>query len=147
MFFRSNKALPIMSKHKGMGVPSLLGAGLTVTGDLSTEGEMQIDGTVEGDVNAGKLTVGAHARINGDIRAREVVIRGAVRGSITADGVHLALTAKVSGDIVWHKMLGVETGAYFNGQCKHSDKPLEVTSAPVVADSVFEAPHRFAQNA
>ena len=132
-----------MSKHKNNGAPSLLSAGLTVTGDLSTEGEMQIDGTVEGTVHAGKLTVGAEARINGDIHAREVAIRGEVHGSITANAVHLALTAKVNGDIMWHQSLGVETGAYFNGQCKHSGKSFEVTSAlpAPAADSAFEAPH------
>ncbi|MDA1107401.1 MAG: polymer-forming cytoskeletal protein [Proteobacteria bacterium] len=135
-----------MSKHKSNSAPSLLGAGLTVTGDLSTEGEMQIDGTVEGNVHAGKLTVGAQARINGNLHAREVAIRGEVHGSIRADGVHLAQTAKVSGDIVWHNTFGVETGAYFNGQCKHSDKPFEATSAPPApAASAFEAPHRSAR--
>lgn len=139
-----------MSKHKNNGAPSLLSAGLTITGDLSTEGEMQIDGTVEGNVHAGKLTVGAEARINGDIHAREVAIRGEVHGSITANAVHLALTAKVNGDIMWHQSLGVETGAYFNGQCKHSGKSFEVTSAspaPAAASAFDEAPHRFAQNA
>lgn len=147
MFFRSDKAVP-MSKHKHNGAPSLLGADLTVTGDLSTEGEMQIDGTVEGNVHAGKLIVGAQARINGDIRARAAAIRGEVHGSIIADGVHLAQTAKVNGDIVWHNTFGVETGAYFNGQCKHSDKPFKTASvSPAPAASVFEAPHRFVQNA
>lgn len=149
MFFRSDKAVS-MSKHKHNGAPSLLGADLTVTGDLSTEGEMQIDGTVEGNIHAGKLTVGAQARINGDIHAREVAIRGEVHGSIIADGVHLAQTAKVSGDIVWHNTFGVETGAYFNGQCRHSGKPFEAASAspaPAAAPAFDEAPHRFAQNA
>lgn len=146
MFFRSDRAVS-MSKHKHNGAPSLLSAGLTVTGDISTGGEIQIDGAVEGNIRAGKLTVGEQARITGDIRAQEVAIRGEVRGSIRADGVHLAQTAKVSGDIMWHHSFGVETGAYFDGQCRHSDKPCEATGEPSAPVSAFEAPHRFVQNA
>ena len=138
-----------MSKYKHNGAPSILSAGLTVVGDISTAGEVQIDGIVEGSIRAGKLTVGEQAQITGDIRAQEVAIRGEVHGSVRADGVHLAKTAKVNGDIVWHQSLGVETGAYFDGQCKHSDKPCEKPSAsePSVSVSAFEAPHRLVQNA
>lgn len=136
-----------MSKHKYSGAPSLLSANLAVTGDISTEGEMQIDGTVEGSIRAGKLTVGERARISGDIHAQEVVIRGEVRGSVIADVVHLALTARVNGDIEWHQSLGVETGAYFDGQCKHADKPSAALSEPSVTVSAFEVPHRLVQNA
>lgn len=144
MFFKSSKGAPV-SKQKTHGTPSILSAGLTITGDLTTEGEAQIDGILEGNISVGKLTVGEHARITGAINAHEIIIRGEVRGPICADNVHLARTAKVSGDIVWRNALSVETGAFFNGQCQHSDKPLEVTSESSV--SVFEAPNRLVQNA
>ncbi len=142
MFFKTSKAVPL-SKHKHSSAPSILGADLTITGDLATEGEMHIDGTVNGNISADKLTVGEYAHVMGDIRTREAIIQGEVRGLINSDIVQLAKTAKVRGNIVWHNTLGVETGAYFDGQCKHADTQTD-TGYPI---TTLETPDRFAQNA
>lgn len=139
MFFRTSKPTP-MSKHKHSGAPSILGADLSVTGDLTTEGEMHIDGSVQGNICADKLTVGEQAHVTGDISVREIIVQGEVRGTVSASSVQLANTAKVRGDIVWHSTLGVETGAYFDGQCKHAD-------ATATAVTVLDSPGRLAQNA
>lgn len=141
MFFRTSRTVSV-SKHKPSGAPSILGSDLTITGDLTAEGEMHIDGSVQGNIRADKLTVGEHAHVVGDICVREIIIQGEVRGSISASSVHLAKTAKVSGDIVWQGTLGVETGAYFDGQCKHAET---ATTTPAV--TAIESPSRRAQNA
>lgn len=140
MFFRTSQPVPV-SKHKPSGAPSILGPDLVITGDLAAEGEMHIDGSVQGNIRADKLTVGEHARIVGDICVREIIVQGEVRGAISASSVQLTKTAQVRGDIVWHSTLGVETGAYFDGQCKHAETP----TTPAVA--AFESPSRLAQNA
>lgn len=141
MFFRTSKTVSV-SKHKHSGAPSILGPDLAITGDLAAEGEMHIDGNVQGNIRADKLTVGEHAHVVGDICVREIIVQGEVRGAISASNVQIAKTAKVRGDIVWHSTLGVETGAYFDGQCKHAEA---ATTTPAVA--AFESPSRLIQNA
>ena len=104
-------------------VPSIISSDLTVIGTLNASGDIQIDGKVEGDINTTSITVGEKAVVNGEIRAEEAIIRGHIIGSIRAVKVHLASTAHVEGDIL-HHALAVETGAFFEGNCRHSDDPL-----------------------
>ncbi|MFO1186665.1 MAG: polymer-forming cytoskeletal protein [Alphaproteobacteria bacterium] len=104
--------------------PSIISVDLTVTGTLNTAGDIQVDGKVDGDVTTGSLTVGEKAVLNGDVLAEEVVVRGKIIGTIRAKKVQLCSTCHVEGDI-FHQALAVETGAYFEGNCRHSDDPLK----------------------
>lgn len=109
-------------------VPSIISSDMTVIGTLNATGDIQIDGKVEGDINTNSLTIGEKAVVNGEVRAEEAIVRGHVIGSIRARKVHLASTSHVEGDIL-HHALAVETGAFFEGNCRHSDDPL-ATEAP-----------------
>ncbi len=109
-------------------VPSIISTDLTVIGTLNATGDIQIDGKIEGDINTQSCTVGEKAVVNGEIRADECTIRGHVIGQIRSNKVHLASTAHVEGDIL-HHALAVETGAFFEGNCRHSDDPLNAEAA------------------
>lgn len=105
--------------------PSIISANLHIVGNLKTDGEIQVDGVIEGDVVAHALTIGAHARISGELTSQEVVVHGHISGKITSKSVRLAKTAKVIGDIV-HEVLAIEAGTHIEGQLKRideSDKP------------------------
>lgn len=104
--------------------PSIISADMTVTGSISTSGDIQIDGKVEGDVRTGSLTIGEKATIHGEVICEQVEIRGRVIGSVRATRVQLSATSHVEGDIL-HSALAVETGAFFEGNCRHSDNPLK----------------------
>src|SRR6185312_11881811 len=104
-------------------VPSIISADLTVTGTLNSTGDMQIDGIVEGDVRSQGLVVGERAEIHGEIWAEDVTIRGKVIGRVRARKVLLSATSHVEGDIL-HEAFAVEAGAFFEGNCRHSDNPL-----------------------
>lgn len=103
--------------------PSIISADLVVTGTLKSSGDVQIDGRVEGDVFSASLVIGDKAHIHGDVAAEEVTVRGRVEGSIRARKVLLASTCHVQGNIL-HEAFAVETGAYFEGNCRHADNPL-----------------------
>ena len=103
--------------------PSIISADLTITGTLTSTGDIQIDGRVEGDVQSAGLVIGDKAFIHGDVMAEEVTIRGRVQGSVRARKVLLASTCHVEGNIL-HEAFAVETGAYFEGNCRHADNPL-----------------------
>ncbi len=104
-------------------VPSIISADLVVKGMLVSAGDIQIDGRVEGDIRAGALVVGEKASIEGDVYAEDATIRGHIQGSIRARKVQLCATCRVEGNIL-HEALAMETGAFFEGNCRHSDNPL-----------------------
>ena len=116
------------SPPKRMGrpgtAPSIISADLTVTGTLNSTGDLQIDGIVEGDVRSLGLVIGERAEIHGEILAEEVTVRGKVVGRIRARKVQLSATSHVEGDIL-HEAFTVEAGAFFEGNCRHSDNPLD----------------------
>ncbi len=114
---------PAKQQRPGRSAPSIVSADVVVVGSITSGGDIQIDGTVEGDVRSMSLTIGDKATINGDIYADDVVVRGRVMGSIRARRVQLCSTSHVEGNIL-HEALAVETGAYFEGNCKHSPDPL-----------------------
>lgn len=101
-------------------VPSIISVDLRITGDLVSHGDIQIDGTIDGDVSAGTLTIGEQAKVNGSVVAEKVKVCGTVVGQVRAKSVTLAPTAKVTGDVV-HETLGIEPGAYIDGQCRRMD--------------------------
>jgi cytoskeletal protein CcmA (bactofilin family) len=113
--------------------PSILSADATVTGTLVSDGDMQIDGRVEGDVRSVILVIGDKAEIHGEVVAEDVTVRGKVVGRIRARKVQLCATSHVEGDIL-HEAFAVESGAFFEGNCRHSDNPLgEVPAAAPIA--------------
>jgi cytoskeletal protein CcmA (bactofilin family) len=115
----------VIAARKVNGAPtrSLIDAWLTITGNLQSEGEVQVDGQVEGDIRCAHLVVGKDATITGNIVAEEVVVRGKVTGTIRANRVILQDSARVDSQI-FHKKLAIEEGAVFDGQSRLRDEPM-----------------------
>jgi cytoskeletal protein CcmA (bactofilin family) len=103
--------------------PSLLSSDLTIKGNVATSGDIQIEGTIEGDVRAHLLTVGESATIRGEVIADDVVVNGRVVGRVRGLKVRLTASAKVEGDIV-HKTIAIESGAHFEGSVQRQEDPL-----------------------
>lgn len=97
-------------------VPSLLARDLVITGDVKTDGEIQIDGRLEGNVSGKTVTIGEHASISGTIVASNVLVRGKVTGKIDATSIELAETANVQADLVQDQLM-IANGAFFDGKC------------------------------
>ncbi len=110
-------------KSSGKVVPSIIGEDLTITGNVVTKGEIQVDGEIQGDVHCGSIIVGEKAAITGGIVADEATVRGRVTGSIRAFRVSLQSNSHVDGDI-FHQSLAIEQGAYFEGKSRRSDDPV-----------------------
>jgi len=98
-------------------VPSIISADLKITGNLSSKGEIQVDGSILGDIQTKKLLVGETADIMGEIVADTVQVHGRINGQVKARQVILAKTAHVIGDIL-HENLSIEPGAFLEGLCK-----------------------------
>jgi len=102
---------------RGGSVPSIISGDLKITGNLESQGDIQIDGRVIGDIRSRTLTVGEQAHVQGSIYAQSVRICGGISGEVKANQVVLAKTAKVEGDIA-HKSLAIEAGAYIEGNIR-----------------------------
>jgi cytoskeletal protein CcmA (bactofilin family) len=110
-------------------VPSIISGDLIVKGTLVSNGDIQIDGRIEGDIRAGALVIGEKAHIQGDVFAEDAIVRGTVHGAIRARKVQLCSTCRVEGNIL-HEALAMEAGAFFEGNCRHSDNPLAEDDTP-----------------
>jgi len=97
-------------------------------GNVTSSGEVQFDGNLEGDIKASSLIIGDKASVRGEVVCESVIVRGRVEGGIRARSVSLASTAHILGDIL-HSSLQVESGAHFEGNCRHSDDPLSESAS------------------
>lgn len=105
-----------------------IGANTRFVGSLTSDGNVRIDGSVEGDVEIlGNLIVGETGRVIATIKAQNVHVSGAVKGEITAsENLEISPTGKVWGDINT-AALHIEPGGLFRGQSAMStsvDEPL-----------------------
>ena len=123
------------SAPKAKPPASVISADLHITGNVKTTGDIQVEGTVEGDIRAHLLTIGETATINGEVMADDVVINGRVVGRVRGLKVRLTATARVEGDII-HKTIAIESGAHFEGSVQRQEDPLTKAarqSKPVAA--------------
>ncbi len=110
-------------KPGGRGSISKIGAYLKIEGLLHSDGEIQIDGQIDGNIRSEMLIIGEHGQINGEVITNEVTVFGRVTGNIRSRKVQLMKSAHVVGDI-FHNILAIETGAFFEGKSQHVDDPL-----------------------
>ena len=102
---------------------SVLSSDLHIVGNLRTTGDIQVEGTIEGDIRAHLLTVGEGATVKGEVIADDVVVNGRIVGRVRGLKVRLTSTARVEGDII-HKTIAIESGAHFEGSVQRQDDPL-----------------------
>jgi cytoskeletal protein CcmA (bactofilin family) len=109
-------------------VPSIIGEDLTIKGNVTSKGEVQVDGEIEGDIHCSSLLLGDKSKVTGGVMADDVVVRGRIVGSIRGLRITLQAQSHVEGDI-FHQSLAIEQGAYFEGKSRRSDNPLEEIKA------------------
>jgi len=108
---------------------SLIGAGTTMKGDITSNGDLRIDGTLVGNIHcSAKVVIGANGVVQGDINGQQADIMGKVTGTIKVkDLLQLKGGSNVNGNIQATK-LQIEPTANFNGECHMT--PAAVSSAP-----------------
>jgi cytoskeletal protein CcmA (bactofilin family) len=106
-------------------VINLIAKGTRITGNISSDGDLRIDGEISGDLETkGRLVIGASGKIEGEIKCNSCEISGAHNGKLfVSELLSLKASSKVSGEIVTGR-LSIEPGAYFAGTCTMSDEPI-----------------------
>ncbi len=108
---------------------ALLGPSVRVRGRVSGEGDLRVEGQLEGDVSVtGDLAIGAGGAVNGDIDANAVTIGGALTGDVAARGaVVIQAGARVVGNMGGAEV-SLEEGAKFSGRIEAEfDLPAELS--------------------
>lgn len=133
MFSKSNdKSMTVNTMNKSTrpanSAPSIIGSDVTIKGNVTTVGEIQLDGTVEGDIRSASLTIGEHGSVQGVVTAEEIIVKGAVTGQIKGRNIRIEKTAKVKGDL-FHETLSVEAGAFIEGNLTHKNNAVQDKTA------------------
>lgn len=108
---------------------SVIGDAARIVGNLTSEGEIEVQGTVEGNIRSRRVIVGESGEVHGEIVAEAVDIRGSVEGPVVAASVTVARTARIIGHIT-HRELTIEPGAYLEGRRPWRLHPLEDLKRP-----------------
>lgn len=111
---------------QGSGGASLIASGTVLKGDISSNGDIRIDGTLHGNIHCtAKVVIGANGSVEGDITGQNADIMGKVKGTIhVKDLLQLKGSSNVNGNIHAAK-LQIEPTANFNGQCHMIAAPTE----------------------
>jgi cytoskeletal protein CcmA (bactofilin family) len=108
-------------------MPSIIGADLKVVGNLVCDGDIDVQGTVQGDIEAATVTVDKDARIDGSIRARSLIVSGLVDGEMEATEISLTSTARVTGELI-HETLSVDPGASLEARLSRLTKEKRIAA-------------------
>lgn len=104
--------------NENSGVVNLIGVGTNISGDITSSGDIRVDGTLKGSINTkGKVVVGSTGVVEGEVVCQNADISGELKAKISvSELLALKSTAKLDGDIVTNK-LAIEPGATFSGSC------------------------------
>jgi len=107
---------------------NLIGTGTEITGDINSNGDIRVDGALNGNLKtSGKLVIGETGKIKGEIVCKNSEVLGTIQGKISvSELLSLKASSRIEGDIVTKK-LAIEPGARFTGNCNMSEPSGYVT--------------------
>jgi cytoskeletal protein CcmA (bactofilin family) len=112
------------------GEKSVIGNDLKIIGQglkIISRGILQVDGEIEGDVQAAEVIVGERGKVTGMVAGQQVVVRGKVSGVICGKTVALQASSQVDGDI-HHMSFAIEQGAQFEGRSRRAKGEAELNA-------------------
>lgn len=131
-----NMGVPLPKKTS----PSVVSSDMNVLGHVISDGHIDINGRVEGNVKCRSVTLRENGIVVGDVIADTVQIYGEVEGLVKASDVSLFETARVTGTIM-HESLSIEDGAFVDGKFKRTDRVFiddDPTGFIVMEDDAIE---------
>jgi len=105
------------------GERTVIGRGVTVTGNITCKGTIHIDGDVDGTVKANGVSVGRDGTLRGEVRTDKLHVAGTLEGDVDATDASLANTANVTAQLRVNGPLEVEEGARIEGDLRCSGSP------------------------
>lgn len=98
---------------------SRLAQDLHIKGNLTSKGVVEVQGTVHGDIDAGKLLIGPDGKVTGKVRAETVEVQGHLDGSASCLQFTLRASASAKAQVTYDTLV-IENGATIDGKFKHA---------------------------
>ncbi|ALS33699.1 hypothetical protein PTRA_a2626 [Pseudoalteromonas translucida KMM 520] len=117
MFGKKKQVTNNASLKRVNHAPSIISEDMRLTGSIISQGEVQLDGRIDGDIKATHLVIGTTGVVEGVVEATSVIVKGKIIGSLNASEVNIKNNAHVHGDI-FHDTLSIEAGAIIEGNLK-----------------------------
>ena len=116
--FSKNKEVKDNKQNTTNGQRNVLAAGTTVTGDIISDGDFRVDGTVEGTIETkGRIVIGQTGVIKGNVICDNADVEGSISGKTqVSELLSLKSTAKITGEVFVGK-LAIESGATLDATC------------------------------
>ena len=123
----------------GNGSINIIGAGTVIEGEIKSNGDIRIDGTIRGSVTSkAKVVVGSTGTIEGDVFCQNADISGVIKGKTTVmEMLFLKSPARINGDIQTGKLV-VEVGASFTGNCSMGPVIKDIKNADRSSEKLAE---------
>lgn len=102
-------------------VPSVISSDMNILGNIISEGLVDINGRIEGNVKCHTATIREGGLVKGDVIADTIQIHGEIEGLVKAKTVNLYAEARVTG-VIMHESLSIEDGAFVDGKFKRTDR-------------------------
>ena len=134
MFGSNKKATVVHTSVASDNVETLIGKTTSLTGTLSSDGSIRIEGVFEGNIlSKGDVFVGPSSKVKADLNARNITVSGDVSGNISVvEKLELLSGACLHGDIKVKKLV-IEEGAIFKGNSEtREDNARQNSVASVV---------------
>ena len=94
---------------------SIIGEGIDFSGEINTEGNIHIDGTMTGIIRASEVVIGPNGEFEGEIAADLLIINGAIKGKFTIKNLHVKKDGLLQGKAKY-EILVVDTGGKIQGE-------------------------------
>ena len=108
---------------------SLIGAGTSMKGDITSNGDLRIDGSLVGNIHcSAKVVIGANGVVQGDINGQQADIMGKVTGTIKVKDLLMLKGGSIVNGNIQSAKLQIEPTANFNGECHMA--PAATSTAP-----------------
>jgi len=111
--------------NDGASARNIIAQGTKILGDIESDGDFRIEGSLNGTVKAkGKIVIGESGKVEGQIICQSADISGRVKVKMeVSDLIVLRATSQFSGDIIT-KRISIESGAIFSGSCQMTTNPV-----------------------
>ena len=116
------KKEPEVKKINDSSSSLMIGEGVTITGTIKADNEVNIHGTIDGDIDCNSVTINQSGNVKGNVKTETMTVEGKVEGEININSIlHIKSKGNVSGKIFYGE-IEIATGGKLSGEINHRDK-------------------------
>ena len=112
MFLKNSN---LFSDSRRNSTLTIIGEGIDFSGEINTEGNIHIDGTMTGIIRASEVVIGPNGEFEGEIAADLLIINGAIKGKFSIKNLHVKKDGLLQGKAKY-EILVVDTGGKIQGE-------------------------------